>query len=510
MKKFVSGAVLFVLFLTLIFVIFSCTPKSQSDINTNTTDASSADTQESNTAENQTTQEARIKPDLPDVTFKGYEFKIMYRGPDSGVWECKDVYSEAENGDAINDAVYLRNKTVEDRYNIKIKGIPASYNTISAAGIKKSVQAGSNDYDAIMLRQAELPALVTSGFLYDISKMPYIDLNKPWWDKNIAEQLSIDNKVFATTGALLISSNNACNVIFFNKKLIKDFSLDDPYKLVGDNLWNMNKFAEMCKNISADLNNDGVFDENDRYGCIVRADTSPAMYYAAGSQTTDKDDNGIPAISFGGEKDYAVLNRIIGLLADKTTVMLDGNFTGLLIEKPNLLLECFANNQGLFYSDFLQSAEYMRGNLIKFEFGILPMPKYDENQSDYYSFAESSNVSLLTIPVTSVSNNESLKRTGVILEAMAAESEYTLKLEFYKNALRGYIYSDSESSEMLDKIIKNKVISLDETYGWGIHTVIQENLSKLTPNFASSFEAALPSIESKMNTAVDAIKSIGN
>ena len=59
-------------------------------------------------------------PDLPDIKFDGYEMKFLVRNEEHMIFYSKDIYAEEENGDPINDAVYRRNRIIEDRYDVKI------------------------------------------------------------------------------------------------------------------------------------------------------------------------------------------------------------------------------------------------------------------------------------------------------------------------------------------------------------------------------------------------------
>ncbi len=62
--------------------------------------------------------ETEIPDDLPDMDYAGAEFRIYTR-------ECcekhKDgVYMPEQTGDVVDDAVYNRNLTVEERFNVHI------------------------------------------------------------------------------------------------------------------------------------------------------------------------------------------------------------------------------------------------------------------------------------------------------------------------------------------------------------------------------------------------------
>ncbi|MCL2159415.1 MAG: hypothetical protein FWH48_08410, partial [Oscillospiraceae bacterium] len=93
------------------------------------------------------TSETRVLSEAPEKDFEGYEYRILSRGESYALWEGVDAYSEEENGDPINDSVYLRNRIIEDRYNIRIANKPSSDILPSA---KKAIAANTDEYDILM------------------------------------------------------------------------------------------------------------------------------------------------------------------------------------------------------------------------------------------------------------------------------------------------------------------------------------------------------------------------
>ena len=57
--------------------------------------------------------------------------------------------------------------------------------------------------------------------------------------------------------------------VFFNKKMIDDYNLDDPNKLVADSTWTYDKLFTMAETVSADLDGNDKRDEKDRYGSDI-------------------------------------------------------------------------------------------------------------------------------------------------------------------------------------------------------------------------------------------------
>ncbi|MCL2158852.1 MAG: extracellular solute-binding protein, partial [Oscillospiraceae bacterium] len=259
--------------------------------------------------DSQSDKDIKILPELPgDLDFGGYKFKALYSSiEEAGVWGLRDIVSEEINGEIINDTVFERNKYLEDKYNFEIVGIPTTTATMSSTNIKKIILAGSDDYDVMFVRQNQTADLITSGCLVDLSELPYLDLSKPWWDQSVIGQLSVADRTFAATGDIMATNNNAFRIFLFNKDMIANFGLDDPYRMVRENKWTLDNFYNMCKDVSLDVNGDGIMDEKDRYGYLVQSGITINMFYAAGEQTVKKDDEGNLLISIGSEKSLQIL-----------------------------------------------------------------------------------------------------------------------------------------------------------------------------------------------------------
>ena len=470
-----------------------------------TTADPSAVTEAQPTEEGATEAVVELKPNIPETNdFGGYEFKALVRGEADTVWMSRDIKADEETGEAINDAVYTRNKYVEELLNVKIIGIYDTTANNTAAGVKKVIMAGTNEWDIIMPKGTNLGAMITGDLLQDLRTVPYLDLTQPWWDEGVTRDWSLGGKVYVACGDITITPNNANRIIMFNKKMIKDFGLDDPYTLVRENKWTLEKFHEMSRNVANDENGDGKFDIEDRYGYLVQAGITVNMFYGTGENMTVKDANDMPVMSLNTDRSLEALTKINNILAEPNAIMFDTDYSAAFPEGPeHALQQVFEANRGLFFAEVMQLTERMRATNV--EFGILPVPKLDENQDKYYTFADSWCMTGVTIPVT----NTELERTGIILEAMASKAKYTLTPAYYTQSLEGKFFRDEESREMLDIIIGSRIVSLDEMFGWGMQTAIQDTFRKLTGGFTSVLESKKGAAEAKMQKTIDAINAMG-
>ena len=94
-------------------------------------------------------------------------------------------------------------------------------------------------------------------------------------------------------------------------------------------------------------------------------------------------------------------------------------------------------------------------------YGIVPMPKLDETQDQYYSYAHDT-MTAYGIPLTVV--DEELEMVGAFMEALAAESYRTLTPAYYELALKTKYVSDEESVQMLDLVIDSFYVDAGVLY----------------------------------------------
>lgn len=422
----------------------------------------------------------KILPDLPDADYHGYNFKIFTGIENSGdtYGSFNDIVAEELTGSPINDSVYMRNIRIEDNYNIMIKGISSNDDN----RVKKTVYAGEDAFDVVVLPMNMTAQLATQGILHNLTGVPYIDFSKPWWDKNAVEQLSIANKVYFTTSDLLISDKNATSAFLFNKKIIIDYGLESPYVLVKEGRWTVDKMREMAKCVAMDLNGDGKMDTNDLYGLLVDKDMLHNSVLSSGDFVIEKDGKDLPVIN---------LTECMLTSFDKWANIYYSDFAFKPGELESALV-MFENNQGLFMYEKMITAIAMRR--FEADFGILPSPKSDVSQAEYCN-PVMPDANAISVPVT----NPNLERTGIILEALSAESYYTLLPAYYDVTLMAKFYRDVESAEMLDIIFASRRYDLARVYG--IY-----NMSVDKPiDFASEFEKIQNGLQKALDKTIDRI-----
>ena len=465
-------------------------------------DAENKNGQGENETEDGNSVGAKPEYALPANDFAKYEFRILCRGEEVQHWWNNDISAEAETGDPINDAVFTRNQTIEEKYNITLKSLP---DASVGAKASRSIKAGSDDYDLVVvgLRDGQ-DNLMTSGYLFDLMKMPYIDLTKPWWDQKAAEQLSINKKLFATSCDVTVRDKDAIIILMFSKTLLKNNELEDPYQLVLSGKWTLDKMHSMMKAASKDINGDGAMDVDDQYGLLTQYKHSQYLFNGAEEYMSSLNSEKIPEITIYSERAAAICEKILEIQGDKNITInaeqAASKFTDIW---DAFQVPMFAEDRALFYHAGMNRVTLLR--TMETDFGIIPPPKYDESQKNYHAAVDAWCTSAVSVPVT-VSDKE---RTGLILEALAYESRYTLLPAYYDINLKTKFARDEESRGMIDIILANRLYDLGDMYDWGSIGSYFGNLSQSKSDSLSTYwEKNSAKIESAMQKSIDKLLDI--
>jgi hypothetical protein len=431
------------------------------------------------------TTEEPIEYTYPYGSYNGAEFKTVVLR--TGYWgqDYDDIWVEAADGDVLNDAVYNRNIKTEENLNVKIT-CETSADVTSL--IKKIVKAGDNAYHIAQDRLMPLMSLSVSNDLMFFDDIPNINTDAPWYDQNAINELSIANKLAVIAGDIEVSDKMAIMALVFNKKIADSLNIENPYSMVDSGKWTFDNFYDIITSATSDIDGNGELDKNDRWGFIVEDFGGWMLLGSSGNKLAEKDENDIPFLTIDTERALAALDKIMRIMYEG-----DGR-TG-----HNYLAEefesMFMNDLALFSYIAFSSVISFRG--MDSDFGIIPMPKYDEAQTTYYSSTSPYVSRSICVPVS----NTELEMTGTVIEVMSRESTDTVREAYYDKLLHGKLTRDNESSEMLDLIFDNILYDIGSTFNWGETWFMYNNFfAEKNKNFVSFYET----YRNKAQTALEA------
>jgi len=435
-------------------------------------------------------------PDLPAIDMEGKTFRIFT----AGWWDyppllITDITSEGLNSEPINDAVYNRQIYLEDKYNIKIEQIDFPGEWGSSEKIITTVQANDDVYDLAFIRSMHFNSIATSDTIIDLTEITSMDVSRSWWDSNSYDSLSLRGKHYGICSDITMNDDLAVWCVFFNKDMVKNYGLENPYNLVKEGKWTYDKVFETGKLISKDLNSDGVMDKNDIFGIHHIQDSGSGIINCVGVNIGELDSAGNLVFTLDRENNMTKMLSIFTRLFDLDNVYnMHARNEGI---RDGVM---FSNGQALFDFNAVQVAPGLR--MMEQDFGILPYPKY--NEADVYmSSVSPMYLSIAVIPKT----NRDIDNTGIIMEELAYQGYKNLRPAFYDKLLQGKVARDNESLEMLDYLFDNVVYDVGAM--WNIANFTMDFISLVSSydlNITSFIEARRGQIESDIEKIMEAVE----
>ena len=441
-----------------------------------------------------------LDDDLGEYDFGGETFTINIRPMNESSWLTSVIdVDSSETGDVLYDAIYKRNRKLEQRFNFVLKETNSDDRNSVA---RRQIMSGSPDFDVFLLTNMYAITFAQEGLIVPIDTIKEIDLSKPYWSQALNESISINGRNYFAYGDFELMSYDYTHMLIFNKKVAEDFSLESPYELVKSGKWTIDAMSSMMKAVTGDVNGDTVMDENDRWGLLsTPKQVLPGFWIAADVKTINKNSEDIPVFTVPTDKHFAdVIDKIFSITRDSGVWC--PNNEGLNYSLK--LQEIFVADRGLFSDTTFYYVNLLRD--MNTDFGVLPYPKWNEDQENYRSRVEGGDTAI--IPNTAT--DERLEMTGVILEAMASESAKSVIPEYYEKVLKGKNTRDNESEDMLDIIYNNRVFDLGDAWYYvelrdGIFAPM---FQKDDRNLSSNMAKVKDKLDSKLADITEAFKAL--
>ena len=359
----------------------------------------------------------------------------------------ENTYTAESTGEVVNDAIYDKNKYVEELLNVELEFIEHDFEYGSRDGmynaIRTSVMSDSSPYDIVLTPTYFTSTLVAEGLLADLNLLVHLDFSREWWSQGFIETATIDGKTYMAGGDGLLPFITGMFCMSFNKTLAGEYSIGKVYDIVNSGEWTVDMLHELTTGIYKDLNGDGSADENDRYGLEVLNPNFLLPFLTSCELEAFKRDGDKYSYNYGSERCVDAFNRVFALLHDpEATYMITANPNGdIRTGSP------FAEGRTLFTTINLVDLTYYRDS--KFEYGVVPYPKFDEAQENYRTMV-SNGIINFSVPVTNAGD----EAIGAVIEAMGYAGLKFTTPAYFETALKIKYAHDDETSQMLD-LIKN-------------------------------------------------------
>lgn len=479
-KRFEAGALL----CAMLWQLVSCAgTQSQPDETTTSSPA-----EESSTA-NEITETSGVPADL-DLD-----------GEVITVWCTTEAYDilalEEQTGDILDDTIYMANTAVQERLNCGIEFVNSGYgSSTDTAAISTLLLADDTTYDLYLPVQWSGGKLVSQGLYLNVADAPYISFDEPWWDLDYMKEMSVGNeKIFTLVGDYSRHRTEMLNCIYYNKQLYEDFYGDGDglYQVVLDGEFTLERYKQICEDVYVDIDNDGAVSLGDRLGAVQCWNGhTMALLYCSELRITERDEDGIPYLVMNTEHNMDIIRSVYELSRETT-----GIFYGTEVESINgeHQTERFLSDNAMFYYGSMGSSSTLRD--MRSDYGVIPYPKYDENQENYHSMIGET-MTFAALPY----NCQKVDAVCAFIEELAFEGYHNVLPTYYETVLKTKYVRDDSSGQMLDIIRDNLVTDIALIYGsafgnlcYAPRELIKSGSGEFAAKYASLESAAIASSE---------------
>ncbi len=412
--------------------------------------------------------------------FQGKVFTVCNRE------ECKeDMEVEELTNDILDDMIYERNAKIANDFGIQFAYITkGDYNEVNTE-LQNQATSNTDDFDVYLGHKFSFAACAQNNYCYNLGNIDTLNLDEEWWDQACYENLTIDDKTYCMTGDIFPTSMRASSCLVFNKVLMEDIqkSVNELNNLALDGKWTLDQFLAYTAEVTRDLNGDSAINyTDDQYGLVSwMMDVPFSLYYGAAKPFISIVD-GTPEMTYddSAEQVLNVYEKIYKLIIDQKAYF---------ITDANLYETCydvFADGRALFCDITLSKINSMivKKNMAD-EYGILPIPKYNEDQEEYLSFVNGA------IPFVMVGSAEKDPEfVGTILEAMAVYNYDNVTPKMFEIVTKLQAAQDPISAGMVDLIIRNRIFDMAYFFDWEISNLVIAGLKEQNPSIASKFKSA--------------------
>ena len=427
------------------------------------------------------------------LNYNGKAVNFLVR---SGSQYLREWWSEAPQSN-VDWQIYGRNVRVQDSLNVKLNYIlqdEGADNEAFYTTVLNTAMSGLGGIDVVSgfaayaTNQNVLPYYVN---WFDSEKLPYLNLDRKYWNQNYQRDAAAFGKLYVNVGDMNLSLYDRCMVVYFNKAKAESYVKDsagkaiDLYELVQRGEWYYETFYGIIKDIYEDTGSvQDQRDNEDFYGVtgIKGSEASDAFLYSLGGMLTATASDGSHAL---------VTNTKLEILGDIYTAMTDFWYSdgAIMPGDSGTNYDIFTEGHALFtvdvvwhYSAGLQKLQAMDGG-----YGIIPMPKLDEDQDEYITGVQDA---YNTMAILQSGGSQDFEMISAVMEKMCYES-YSNVRPYYVETILMTRQMDMDSSMCFNYVLDGIRWDFSDVYATAIGTVrnaLWRNPFQANVGFASNWQ----------------------
>lgn len=345
--------------------------------------------------------------------------------------------------DVVSDAVYTRNSKVAETFKINLV-----YKTMNgnikgaeefATAIRTSCAANMPVYDIVTPQAYYGVGLAFENAYYNLNHSDFLHWDENWWFSRINREATVSNRLYFAAGSFLMDKLDSLMCVFFNADIYRNLGFsEDLYELVNDGKWTLSTMKTYSVAYWNQFGSLDVTDGAGYYGHVSDTHAIRALLVGGNVPVVERDETDDEAITitYYGDRLINVFEGVFDFINGGSAWWTTDYDTPTKI---------FSEGRALFYTHNVGRMLSQPMRDMSNEYGILPIPKYDEEQEEYYSSA-------MRWEMMSVMRNCDTERACIIMENLCYNTNKILIPEYWEKTMQ-YKYSRSvQVKEMLEKI----------------------------------------------------------
>ena len=358
---------------------------------------------------------------LTNHDFGGAQFRIAT--------DSSSLFIPTNQASVVGKELYLRNKAVEEKYNVKITLTDESGLPTIADRVRSEALAGTDFCDMILLESTSFKTLVSSNALINVRSVPYLDLDADYYHEKALTSSNFGSFTYGLSGSFNYRPES-CFVVFYNKDLLAKTALPSLHQLALDNQWDFEYFLLYAEEVYTACRAEGI----NVYGFASTENDETllnAFWAASGLDYVSNNYGEKPQLVYDNDATQSFITSVQNILFKTSSYFKD----------TKLALQSFQKNESFFLIAPLDTAAEITGYGVNW--GVVPLPKLDINQSKYYSYLDTDQ-SYVGFSV----GTKDTSFSGLITEALFRASEGLPEELAIKTYLNLYLNSPDDATQI--------------------------------------------------------------
>jgi hypothetical protein len=295
-----------------------------------------------------------------------------------------DIASEDLNGDPIYDAIYKRNLYTEQLLNVDLEFVHLYLETGNinemidwCDRLENTMNDPNTPVDIFASYSRCIATATTRGLPQNLSDYNSLDFNKEWWPQYIKDEFDIGGQMFFATGDISTYVLYSMYMIFFNEELVGQHGMENPYTLVENREWTIDKMIKMTSSVYDDMDAVNGKSAGDLFAFTLEWWASDAFIQGADFNILEKATDGEHYMKLSEDFTSEKFGNFIGKMGDWCALDSVYNQKGY----DDSASTAFKEERAIFHMGPAETG--LRLQEVDFSYGIVPPPMLDPNAQDY-------------------------------------------------------------------------------------------------------------------------------